>query len=54
MPNTGTAPTTMSQAIRDAGSRFGRSRILAMTARSASVSRMPYSDELRNVSMAGS
>ena len=32
MPSTGTAPTTTSQAIREAGTRFGLSTIRAMTA----------------------
>lgn len=33
MPTTGSAPTTTSQATLEAGTRFGLSRIRAMTAR---------------------
>ena len=33
MPTTGTAPTTTSQATLEAGTRFGLSRIRAMTTR---------------------
>ena len=45
MPTRGSTPTITTQAIRDAGSRWGRSKIRTMIANSTSVMRAKMGNE---------